>query len=276
MPPLKVVALLSGQPGAQELWTLRKMATVSCELHVVQALQSTTISPSKRAKRLIKEFGLLGTASRFAGGLVGSHVAEKDREILNEMFDLPRLSEWWKQSGIEPVKVRALNDKECEAALSKIAPDVIVRVSGGILKPRIFTIAKIVTLNVHHGQAPLIRGMWSIPWGIVEGRPEWIGATVHEIDEGIDTGTLFWRGGPQLSPGDTNVDLLFRTHLEAIDALTEILKTYARGEKSKPWIPPAGEISYYRSAAGLWEWIKLLYMGKGRRAQFLIKRGIQC
>lgn len=276
MQRLKVTALISGQPGPQELWTLRKMASVDCELHVVQAMQSTTVPKSKRAKKLIKEYGLLSTVSRFVGGMVGSRVAAEDRTILEELFDFHDLRAWWAKSGIVPVKVRALNHAESQAALAKIAPDVIVRVSGGILKPHIFSLAKIVTLNIHHGQAPLIRGMWSIPWGVVEGRRDWIGATVHVIDEGIDTGAILWRGGPQLAPGDTTVDLLFRTHLEAVNALAVILSTYASGEAPQTWIAPAGEISTYRSAAGLGEWIKLLWLDRGRRARVLIERGVKC
>jgi folate-dependent phosphoribosylglycinamide formyltransferase PurN len=276
MQPLKVAALISGQPGPQELWTLRNIASVPSELHVVQALHATTVPRSKRAKRLIKEYGLFRTASRFAGGVVGSRVGANDRKILNDLFDFAALGEWWERSGIARVEVRALNDAESKSALSAIAPDVIVRVSGGVLKPHIFSQAKLATLNIHHGQAPMIRGMWSIPWGIVEGRRDWIGATVHVIDEGIDTGTILWRGGPQLAPGDTNVDLLFRTHLEAVNALVEILKTYARGETPKPWILSADETSTYRSAAGLWDWMKLLSLGRGRKARFLIERGIEC
>jgi len=274
---LKVAALISGSPHAQELWTLRGMSSVSCDLHVVQARQATTVSASKRIRRLVKEYGLLPTASRFLGGRLGEQIAKRDRELLDELFDLPALTEWWERSGIVPVPVRALNHAEAQAVLSEIKPDVIVRVSGGILKPHIFSLARLVTINIHHGQAPLIRGMWSIPWGIVEGRGDWIGATVHVIDAGIDTGTILWRGGPQLAPGDTTVDLLFRTHLEAVAALVEILQKYAAGDETlRAWSPPPGEISVYRSAAALGDWLKLLWLGRGRRAPVLISRGIEC
>jgi hypothetical protein len=275
--PLKVAALISGEPGAQELWTLRAMASVDCELRVVQALQSTTISKRKRVQRMIKESGVVKTALRWAGSAIGSRVASRDQHVLNELFDFAELCDWWKNSGITPLKVKALNHAESQAALSSLCPDVIVRVSGGILKPQIFSLARLVTLNVHHGQAPLIRGMWSIPWGIIEGREDWIGASVHVIDEGIDTGMILWRGGPQLAPGDTTVDLFFRTHLEAIAALVKILTEFASGNESPSgWPIPKGETSTYRSAASLWDWLRLLYLGRGRRASVLISKGIEC
>jgi hypothetical protein len=273
---LKVVALLSGPPHAQELWTLRAMKSVDCDLTVVQARQATTLSASKRIRRLIKEYGVLQTGSRFLGGKIGDRVARKDRPLLDGLFDLEALTDWWQNSGIVPVPVKALNHAEAQAALSEIKPDIIVRVSGGILKPHIFSLARLITINIHHGQAPLIRGMWSIPWGILEGRSDWIGATVHVIDAGIDTGAILWRGGPQLAPGDTTVDLLFRTHLEAVAALTEVLKKYAAGDETlHAWTPPPGEVSVYRSAANLGDWLKLLWMGRGRRAPVLISKGIE-
>jgi folate-dependent phosphoribosylglycinamide formyltransferase PurN len=60
--------------------------------------------------------------------------------------------------------------------------------------------------------------------GIIEDRREWISATIHVVDEGIDTGTILWRGAPQLAPGDTAVMTCFRAHLEAVEALVRILE----------------------------------------------------
>ena len=276
MPRLKVAALISGEPGPQELWTLRSMASVGCDLRVVQTVSASGAPPLKRAKALIKKHGLLGALPRGIGAVIGRRIAASDRALLEELFDFDDLRAWWGSSGIVPVKVPAPNHSQAEAALSTMSPDLIVRISGGVLKARIFSLARLATLNIHHGQAPLIRGMWSIPWAIVDGRRDWIGATVHIIDQGIDTGPILWRGAPQLAPGDTNVDLQFRAHLEAAEALVRILNAYASGDAPRPWSPPAGETSTYRSAAGLREWIKLLYLDQGRRARVLLERGIEC
>ena len=273
---LKVAALISGEPGPLELWTLRGMAAVSCELRVVRAARATTEPAIRRALRLVKRHGLLGTLSRYAGAELGARVARQDRRLLEELMDHDELLSWWARSGIETADVPALNDARAQEVLEAMAPHLIVRVSGGILKPAVFSLARIATLNIHHGLAPLIRGMWSIPWGIVEGRRDWIGATIHVIDAGIDTGTVLWRGGPQLAPGDTSVDLLFRAHLEAVSALASIIRMYADGEVPLPRPPDPGEVSVYRSAAGLAEWIKFLRLDRGRRARVLLERGLEC
>lgn len=277
MSRINVVALIAGEPHGQELWTLRSMSTVPCELRVVQALHQSTVSRRKRALRQIRQYGLFESLSRWAGQLLlGAREERRTQWILDELFDFQNLREWWDRCSIGPVQVPSLNHQDCRAMLEKIAPDVIVCVSGGIPKPHIFSQARLATLNINHGIAPLIRGVSSIPCAIIENRREWIGGTIHVIDEGIYTGTVLWRGGPQLAPGDTDVTILFRTHLQAVEALVRILKEYARGGTPKSWSNPAGETSAYRSALGLGAWLNFLFVGRGRRAHALLERALQC
>jgi hypothetical protein len=272
---LRVAALIAGEPHGPELWTLRSIVEAPCELHVVQAAGVRTVPRLKRARSLLREYGPFHTASRVIGNrLIASREEARTRRILDELFDVHELLEWWARSGVGTIVVPSLNHEDSRRALARIAPDVIVRVSGGILKPHIFSLARLATLNIHHGQAPAIRGMWSIPWGIVAHRRDWIGATVHVIDAGIDTGAVLWRGAPQLAPGDTAVQLHFRAHLEAVAALARILESYARGEPPPPWPVPPDETSTYRTAPGFWAWLRLLALGRGRRARVLVERGI--
>lgn len=276
MPKLRVSALICGQPGAVELWTLRRMHATPCELTVIQSEHATAIPAWKRFRRMRREMGLPALVSRFLAKPLAARIAKQNEQLLDQLLDVQELRQWWSQSGLTPMKVPTLNHEDCRVALREAAPDVIVRVSGGILKPHIFSLARLAALNIHHGRAPLIRGMWSIPWGLVEGRRDWIGATVHVIDAGIDTGTILWRGITQLAPGDTQADLFFRSHLEAVDALAAILTEYASGTDPRPWPIAPGEVSTYRSAPGLGTWLKFLYWGAGRRAPVSLERNIEC
>ena len=274
---LRVAALILGEPHGPELWTLRRIHAGPWDLHVVQAVGTRVTPRLKRARSLIHEYGLIRTASRVIGNrLIGSREEGRKRRILDELFDVRDLREWWAGSGVEPIIVPGLNHEEARQALTRIAPDLVVRASGGILKPHIFSLARLATLNLHHGQAPAIRGMWSIPWGIIESRRDWIGATVHVIDAGIDTGAVLWRGSPQLAPGDTDALLHFRAHLEAVEALVGIIGCYARGEAPRVLAPPERDASTYRTAPGLAAWLRLLVLGRGRRARVLVERGITC
>jgi hypothetical protein len=275
--PVKVVALIVGAPRAAELWTLKRLADVAGTLDVVQAELGTGLSTRKRLKGLVRQHGLPAVVSRLIGNqLFGRLYVRRELQQLDQLFDGGHLRAWWRASGIDPIAVPHLNHNAAHAALATLQPDVIVRVSGGILKRPTFGQARLATLNIHHGVAPRIRGMWSIPWGLIEARLDWIGATVHEIDEGIDTGRVFWRGSPQIAPGDTAATLFFRAHLEAVDALAGVILAFSRGEMPPTRSKDAAEASVYKSAPGIGAWVRFLLGGAGQRSRAAIERAITC
>ena len=277
MPHLKVVALLVGDPHAMELWTLKSLASVARKLDVVRAEHGSCVSARKRLRRLVREHGIVRVASRIVGGkLIGNLQERRELEELERLLDGGHLREWWNDCNINPITVPHLNHEIARSVIAGLQPDIIVRVSGGIIKREIFGLARIAALNIHHGMAPRIRGMWSIPWGIVEGRNDWIGATVHEIDDGIDTGQVFWRGSPQIAPGDTGTKLLFRAHLEAVAALAGIIQVYESGEMPAGWTNGEPEDSAYRSAPGIRAWIRFLYLSRGKRCPSILEGALKC
>ncbi len=270
---LRVVALLVGEPRALELWSLKRLFSTSCELYVVRALKGTGLGAVKRLKSMARQHGVLGLVSRLAASrFIAPREERKKSRQLDLLLDGDHLREWWRASGINPIDVPHLNHADARSVIAKLRPDVMVRVSGGILYRRTFSLARITTLNIHHGVAPRIRGMWSISWGIIEGRDDWIGATLHEIDDGIDTGRVLWRGSPQLAPGDTGITLLFRIHLEAIEALIRVIRQYQKGEPPTSWPCDDQGQSDYRSAPDMWAWLRYIYLGRGKRAPIIFER----
>lgn len=277
MRPQTVVALLVGDPQAPELWTLKRLAAVAGELKVVSAENGSSISARKRLRRLIREYGVIRVVSRvLAGKLIGKREERRELEELERLFDGEHLRDWWAHCGIEPITVPHLNHEKAGSVIAAMQPDIIVRVSGGILKRETFGLARRAALNIHHGVAPRIRGMWSIPWGIVEGRTDWIGATVHLIDDGIDTGCVLWRGSPQIAAGDTATRLFFRAHLEAVEALVRVIQTYTHAEIPSALQSQGSEESVYRSAPGLAAWIKFLYLSRGKRSAAILEGALKC
>lgn len=62
-------------------------------------------------------------------------------------------------------------------------------------------------LNLHPAFLPFNRGWHTPSWAILEDTP--IGATLHFMDEGVDTGDIVYQQQLQISPGDT-ADSLYR------------------------------------------------------------------
>jgi hypothetical protein len=271
--PLRIVALLVGEPRATELFTIKKLASIPGALCAVRARKGRASSAVQHLRRLARELGVGGVASRLlASKVIGPWQDRRELQRLDQLLDGEHLREWWRNSRIRTLEVPHLNHADARSVITGLQPDIIVRVSGGVLKREIFSLARIVALNIHHGLAPRIRGMWSIPWGIVEGRSDWIGATVHEIDDGIDTGRILWRGSPQLAPGDTGTTLFFRVHLDAVDALVAAVRQYATGATPVSWPRVKDEESVYRSAPGLRAWLRYLHLRSGKHARVILER----
>lgn len=273
--PLTVVALLAGPPGPAELWTLRRLAAAGFSPRVVQARRLRKPGTLKHLQRIIARQGVLGAISRILGSLLFGRCEEVHRmKELGRLFGIADLTLWWESSGLPTESVPYLNHPDTARVLCRLQADLLVRVSGGVLGKEVFSAARIAALNIHHGVASRIRGMWSIPWGIIEGRPDWIGATVHIIDDGIDTGPVLWCGSPQLAAGDTGVDLFFRAHVEAVEALVVCIRQLATG-----WQPVQEAFRCnpdYRSAPGVLAWMKYLALARGARARVTLERSLRC
>jgi hypothetical protein len=150
------------------------------------------------------------------------------------------------------VYVKTVNGVDAVQAMRALEPDVIIQAGAGILRPCLFKIARLGALNLHHGIAPLIRGMDSIYWALWEQRPDWLGSTVHWIDEGIDTGeVLAYAPVTPLFPGEGYPALFARATDKGVDQLVETLVRLEAGEK---WsVPPPAHTGVYRSTMSGWK-----------------------
>ncbi len=147
--------------------------------------------------------------------------------------------------------VQSANGADAVQAMRLLRPDVIIQAGAGILRPLVFQTARLGTVNLHHGIAPLIRGMNSIYWALSERRADWLGSTVHWVDEGVDTGAVLAYASvtPQF-PGEGYPALFARATQKGVDELVAALIRLEAGEK---WIvhPPA-HTSVYRSTMSGW------------------------
>ena len=203
----------------------------------------------RRYRRKVRRLGLLRSLEIFTSFPIRRALIRRDRSLIREMLlAIPR-------PAVDPdpaaaVRVPTANGPEAVDAITGLEPDVLIQSGAGILRSRIFSIARLGTLNIHHGIAPLIRGMSSIDWALLEQRPEWIGATIHMIDEGIDTGpVLAYVPVERERPGEGFPRLYVRSTREAVAKLIDVLERLERGDV---WSvdPPPGRREYRSSFSG--------------------------
>ena len=93
-------------------------------------------------------------------------LSSRDQKVVEQMLRaLPRPAV---QLDNYPIHyVSTINGPDAEQTICNLEPDVIIQAGAGILRPQIFQLARLGTINLHHGIAPLIRGMDSIYWAHV-------------------------------------------------------------------------------------------------------------
>lgn len=85
--------------------------------------------------------------------------------------------------------VKRLNDKGTIVLLRhELKPDIIINLSGEIVRKNIIEVPKIGVLNYHMGILPKYRGMNTLEWSLFN--DDDLGITIHFVDEGIDSGDI--------------------------------------------------------------------------------------
>lgn len=127
------------------------------------------------------------------------------------------------------IERKDINSNETADIIRAFNPDLLIASSCPLLKRNIFAVSRLATLNLHWGVAPHYRGEHTLFWPQYLGDYENIGVTIHQIDEGIDTGPILAIGCPAISPDDTQATLNAKCARVAADLLAEVL---ARIQKS--------------------------------------------
>jgi methionyl-tRNA formyltransferase len=118
-----------------------------------------------------------------------------------------------------------VNGPSTEALLREAAPDLVVVSGAPMLKANIFSLARLGTVNLHFGISPAYRGMHTllVPWQRHD--YDQLGATLHSIDEGVDSGPVHIRVYPALTPADDLVSIEAKIVRQAASALSVFLTT---------------------------------------------------
>jgi hypothetical protein len=137
------------------------------------------------------------------------------------------------------------NDAGEIARITALGPDVGLVFGTGILKAPLIRALEGRLLNIHLGLSPYYRGAGTNFWPLVNREPEYVGATIHYIDEGIDTGPMVAHVRPEMRPGDGGHDLGNRTIVAATHVLARAAALHVAGRLRRVPQEGAGRI-YYR------------------------------
>jgi len=113
--------------------------------------------------------------------------------------------------GVETFYSKNINDEESIAQLEAWSPDLVISTNfSHYIGRRARTVARIGTWNLHKSCLPAYRGMAPSFYALLNGASH-VGATLHEIADGFDTGDIIRQVRVPVQPSDTVYSLNQKT-----------------------------------------------------------------
>jgi methionyl-tRNA formyltransferase len=137
-----------------------------------------------------------------------------------------------------------INCPKYTEAIINSKPDLLIAYGCSIIREPLLTVFKGRFLNVHLGLSPYYRGSGTNYWPLVNGEPEYVGATFMYIDSGIDTGEIIHQIRAKYSWGDTPSQIGNRFIVEMSLVYRNIIVNFERLEKMSQLPIPSNEKVY--------------------------------
>jgi len=162
------------------------------------------------------------------------------------------------------IATRQANTKETAEIISSFEPDIIVVCGAPILRERIFGIPKICTINIHFGISAGYRGQHTLLWPMLENRVDQMGATIHKIDKGVDTGHVLFTYRPDIAADDDEVSIELKIADGIVEPFVEMLRRIEESQQQQLAGQPqefSGKEIRYNDLG----WLKLALFGFKKR-----------
>jgi methionyl-tRNA formyltransferase len=136
---------------------------------------------------------------------------------------------WADEHGIEVLTPLRPREPEFLDRLREIAPDCVPVVAyGALVPPAALEIPRHGWVNLHFSLLPAWRGAAPVQHAVLHG-DEVTGASVFELEAGLDTGPVYGTLTEQIRPADTSGDLLERLATEGAGLLVAVLDAIEDG-----------------------------------------------
>jgi methionyl-tRNA formyltransferase len=136
---------------------------------------------------------------------------------------------WADEHGIEVLTPAKPREPEFQQRLRDLAPDCVPVVAyGALVPPSALEIPRHGWVNLHFSLLPAWRGAAPVQHAVLHG-DEVTGASVFELEAGLDTGPVYGTLTEDIRPDDTSGDLLERLAGEGAGLLVAVLDAIEAG-----------------------------------------------
>jgi methionyl-tRNA formyltransferase len=142
------------------------------------------------------------------------------------------VSAWARERGIPVLTPKRPRDPDFLDQLRELAPAIVPVVAYGALVPPVaLEIPRYGWINLHFSLLPAGRGAAPVQHAVLGG-DELTGASVFQLEEGLDTGPVFGTLTEPIGPRDTSGDLLDRLAVAGAGLLVQVLDAIGAGRAS--------------------------------------------
>ncbi|EWM64426.1 LOW QUALITY PROTEIN: methionyl-tRNA formyltransferase, partial [Micromonospora sp. M42] len=140
---------------------------------------------------------------------------------------------WADAHGVEVLTPARPREPEFLDRLRELAPDCVPVVAYGALVPPVaLEIPRHGWINLHFSLLPAWRGAAPVQHAVLHG-DEVTGASVFELEEGLDTGPVYGTVTDEIRPSDTSGDLLEKIKHSGAGLLVAVLDANRRGHRPR-------------------------------------------
>ncbi len=181
---MKITVFTSNQPRHMAL--IEGLAGIADRVYAVQ--ECSTVFPGR-----VGDF--------FRKSVVMQRYFERVIAAETEVFGRPRFAP---ANVVQlPLRMGDLNLLEADALLPAMESDVYVVFGASFIKGRLCEeLVARRALNIHMGVSPYYRGSSCNFWAMYDGRPELLGATIHLLTTGLDSGPMLAHAFPEAEAAD--------------------------------------------------------------------------
>ena len=116
------------------------------------------------------------------------------------------------------------NSDAAREFLNSVKPDIIIARCKFILKPEIFSLARVGAFALHPGICPEYRNAHGCFWALVNRDLDRVGMTLLKIDKGVDTGPVYLQAGCAIDEvAESHIVIQYRVVIENLERIAATL-----------------------------------------------------
>lgn len=148
-----------------------------------------------------------------------SYVINSEKKIFGSINFLPE------NVLLMPIKTGDLNQLSDNTLLEALASDIYIVFGASYIRGWLvdFLIKK-DAINIHMGISPYYRGSSCNFWALYDENPSYVGATIHMLSKGLDSGDILFHCLPKMKNGDNSFDFTMRSVSVAHKGLIKFIK----------------------------------------------------